>query len=709
MNDFFQKCLNKIAPPANKSDDGRDAWGSRRSFILAAMGGAVGFGSLLRYPSIAYNNNGLQFFVPYLLALVFLAIPTLMLEIAIGQAFRAGCVVAWNTANKRAKGVGLGVIYNGYAVTIYFVPMIAWIMKFFRYSFQNPLPWEGQPQAFYDNAILEKVDANPGEFGDDGSVISYVSYPGTAINGETLGWTIFTWVIMWFCVFRGVGLTGRVVYFTMGIPLVLIVILIGRSAALPNAIDGVRMYMGHWDSAKLATATLWQEACGQIFFSAGIGMGYYTSYASYNAKYSNAVQDAVIIGIANMFVEVAAAFAVFSIVGYLGMSPETDGQLDSFTAAFLTYPEALAQMPGANFFAVVFFATLFLLGMSSAFAMLEAMITGVIDTDWGKRWPRPAVVTVIMVVSMLISIPFTTEFGYDMLVAADTWVNYLALFFIVWAEANCATSMYRYNDVVDQCGIMSFALWTIGLMGGQVGGFATGHAVSPQAGAGVGFGIFVVSCAAAVLVSKTPEAETPRFWGTSGPIVRKFWWLAFYQGNQLRRDLNSVIGHGNNWKLPFVFGPVLRYITAPIIGMLFSMAYPRFYAVRNDPLHIVGFAFMHLVIIMSFVGVIMPKWFDVFVPRSRINDGTYPVAPGMILKRANAENDFADGVSDEETVIPSSRESNEKFDEDKAKRSSSDLGDAEKGVGPSRPSFDGQQGEANQNQVPTVPEPVVQR
>lgn len=60
MNDFFHKCLNKIAPPANKSEDGRDAWGSRRSFILAAMGGAVGFGSLLRYPSIAYNNNGLQ-------------------------------------------------------------------------------------------------------------------------------------------------------------------------------------------------------------------------------------------------------------------------------------------------------------------------------------------------------------------------------------------------------------------------------------------------------------------------------------------------------------------------------------------------------------------------------------------------------------------------------------------------------------------------
>lgn len=125
MKAIFRTLLDKFAPPAQKSADGRDAWGSRRSFILAAMGGAVGFGSLLRYPSIVYNNNGLQFFVPYLLSLFFLAIPTLMLEIAIGQAFRAGCIVAWNTANKRARGVGVGVVYNGYAVTIYFVPMVS--------------------------------------------------------------------------------------------------------------------------------------------------------------------------------------------------------------------------------------------------------------------------------------------------------------------------------------------------------------------------------------------------------------------------------------------------------------------------------------------------------------------------------------------------------------------------------------------------------
>jgi solute carrier family 6 GABA transporter-like protein 1 len=34
------------------------------SFILAAMGGAVGLGNLLRYPAVVYANNGLQWFIP---------------------------------------------------------------------------------------------------------------------------------------------------------------------------------------------------------------------------------------------------------------------------------------------------------------------------------------------------------------------------------------------------------------------------------------------------------------------------------------------------------------------------------------------------------------------------------------------------------------------------------------------------------------------
>ena len=107
-----------LAPSATKGSDGRDVFGSRAQFVLCAMGGAVGLGNLLRFPSIVYNNYGLQFFVPYLIALFFVALPVLLLEISIGTAYRGGCVLAWHSADKRTKGIGLAVVFNGVSNTI---------------------------------------------------------------------------------------------------------------------------------------------------------------------------------------------------------------------------------------------------------------------------------------------------------------------------------------------------------------------------------------------------------------------------------------------------------------------------------------------------------------------------------------------------------------------------------------------------------------
>lgn len=53
------------------------------------------------------SSQGLQWFIPYLIAIFILAIPTLILEVSIGQAYRGGTVVAFNNVHRRLKGVGL--------------------------------------------------------------------------------------------------------------------------------------------------------------------------------------------------------------------------------------------------------------------------------------------------------------------------------------------------------------------------------------------------------------------------------------------------------------------------------------------------------------------------------------------------------------------------------------------------------------------------
>ncbi|RYO81387.1 hypothetical protein DL764_009774 [Monosporascus ibericus] len=629
--DKLTKILDIFAPNAAKESDGREVWGSRLSFVLAAMGGAVGLGNLLRYPSVVFANNGLQWFIPYLIALFFLAIPVLILEISIGQAYRGGCLIAYNHISKRTKGVGVGITMTGYVVVTYYVPILAWVMRYFRSSFTNPLPWAGRPTEFFTQEVIANVDAIPGEI-DGGRVVSYTSYPGTGMVGETVGWVVFTWFVVWLCMFRGIGLTGRVVYFTMGLPVVMVFILLGRALSLDNAVEGVKLYMGVWHGEKLAGGAIWQAACGQIFFSIGVGFGYFISYASYNSKFSNAVQDAVIIAACNSLYEIVGAFAVFGVIGYLGLRPG-DVQLSTFTVGFLTYPEALAQIPGSNFFSVIFFLTLMLLGISSAFALLEVMVTMVGDTDIGKKISRTLLTTIAVVISLLLSLMYCTQFGLALLDAVDTWTNNLALVFIVWAECVAATTIYRCKDVFGQVGVLSYAIYNGAYLGAMIFGLAVAHSESPEAGAGMGFGLFVAGTLLALVLAKQPDSIAPGFWGGNAWLNR-FWWLACYS---LMRDLNVIVAAGKNWSIPVFWGPVLKYISAPILSIVFAFAYPAFYKVRNDPVHIFAFTVAHFVIVFVVLGLVVPRWFDVFVPMARRGEGDITYAPQVTAGTTDAQ------------------------------------------------------------------------
>lgn len=48
---------NVFTSKTKTAEDGRDQWPSRASFILAAMGGCVGLGNILRYVSGSQANS----------------------------------------------------------------------------------------------------------------------------------------------------------------------------------------------------------------------------------------------------------------------------------------------------------------------------------------------------------------------------------------------------------------------------------------------------------------------------------------------------------------------------------------------------------------------------------------------------------------------------------------------------------------------------
>ncbi|EOA88889.1 hypothetical protein ACJQWK_05946 [Exserohilum turcicum] len=643
----LRKIGDYIAPPAAKSDDGRDQWPSRAAFLLAAMGGCAGQGNLLRYPSVLYNNYGLQWFIPYLLAVFLIAIPALILEVSIGQAYRGGTVIAFNNVHRRLKGVGMGPVIVSFLVVQYFTVNLAWIMQYFRYSFTSPLPWENRIDEFYYQDVLQRGDINEGSLSADGnSVAQFTGYPNGALLGETVGWSIFVWFLIWISIFRGVGMTGRVVYFTMGLPIVTTIIFVGRALSLENAREGVDLVWRTWRSDQLASGAVWQTAVGQVFFSTGIGFGYFTSYASYNTKHANAVMDACLICGSNVLFENFAAFAVFGVVGFLRRWPQDGERLGAFVVGFLTLPEAVLQMPGANFWAILLFFTLVVLGFSSAFVMLDVVVTLVCDSGMVKA-SRPVVVTALTILSFLMCLPYCTEFGYYLLDGIDRWVNNVALIFVVWSEVSSATTLYRWKDIAEKTGLPAFVVYNVGFFGAQVLGISLAHGIgNPGAGAGAGIGLYFLMAIVAVVIARTPDVPAPSFWNRTA-FTRKFWYLAFYSGNQLRRDLNVIVGQGKNWKIPAFMPFLLRYLSGPVLAIIFSFAFPEFHTLRYDPMMIAGFILSILTVIVILIGLVMPRYYDAFVPVHRRSEGAEPTVP-MQIKGELAGRPTADTVTAEQ-------------------------------------------------------------
>lgn len=78
-----------------------------------------------------------------------------------------------------------------------------------------------------------------------------------------------------------------------------------------------------------------------------------------------------------------------------------------------------------------------------------------------------------------------------------------------------------------------------------------------------------------------------------------------------------VVGRGKNWKIPTFWPALLRYISGPVLSIIFSFAYPEFYTLRYDPMMIAGFILAHLGLLLILLGFVMPRYYDAFIPVDR--------------------------------------------------------------------------------------------
>lgn len=114
----------------------RGMWNSRFTFILAAIGSAVGLGNAWRFPGLAAKHGGGTFLLVYLLAMLVMGIPLLMMEVSISRKFRKGAIESMRGIKKRFEPVGWAATSNAFVIVCYYSVVFAWVILMFVNSWQ---------------------------------------------------------------------------------------------------------------------------------------------------------------------------------------------------------------------------------------------------------------------------------------------------------------------------------------------------------------------------------------------------------------------------------------------------------------------------------------------------------------------------------------------------------------------------------------------
>ncbi|KAG5684760.1 hypothetical protein PVAND_013974 [Polypedilum vanderplanki] len=441
----------------------RQYWSSKMHFVLACIGYSVGLSNVFRFPYIMFKSGGGVFLLPYFITLLFVGIPILFLELAIGQFTGRGPIKTLGQLSPLLKGTGVASVIVSFLMSTYYSVIIAYSIFYFFTSFRSDLPWTNCENPRWNTPDcwnMEKLKLNltrpnnpqtPAEEFFQNKMLKMsngIEFPG-AMRWDLVACLICAWILVYFAIWKSIKSSTKIRYFTASFPFVLIAIFLGRALTLEGAEKGLQFFFRPIDWSQLKNSNVWINAAGQSFNSLGIAFGSMISFASYNKYNNNILHDTIAVSSVNFITSMLVGIFSFAVIGNIafekGLSIDKVIE-DGPGLVFIIYPQALARMPAPQLWSVLFFFMLLCLGLNSQFAIVEVVVTSIQDGFPNyiktKLVYHELLVLIICVVAFFFGLPNIIQAGIYFFQLIDHYVASVTILFVAFFEIVAVAWLY---------------------------------------------------------------------------------------------------------------------------------------------------------------------------------------------------------------------------------------------------------------------------
>jgi len=353
----------------------QEKWATRVGLVLAMAGNAVGLGNFLRFPVQAAQNGGGAFMIPYFVSFLLLGIPMMWVEWAIGRyggghghSSSPGMLEKlWD--HPMAKYLGALGLFMPLVVLVYYTYVESWSLGYSLFTATGSYWGEGFEgmRAFLSG--YQGIEQNQ-FFG--GIAWAYALFVITlSINVYVLSRGVS----------GGIELVAKYALpalFIFALILVVRVLFLGTpDAALPDySVNAGLGFIWNPDFSQITNSQVWLAAAGQIFFTLSLGMGTIACYSSYLTEHDDIALTGLATASTNEFAEVVlgGTLAVPAAVAFYGLEQTQELAANAYDLAFAVMPALFQQLPGGQLFGALWFALLFIAGITSSLAMGQPLM-----------------------------------------------------------------------------------------------------------------------------------------------------------------------------------------------------------------------------------------------------------------------------------------------------------------------------------------------